>query len=421
MENLRQALVPRMAQEPGVQVSRLDTYNGSRDVIKLQTWLFAAGDTVFVPLRDAVGVTATRDTAVRAAAEAKAVRVAATYLRGSALVWWIALSRAGDDPAVWDTFVRELEDQFTPPNAARAAYNDLAALVQKHSVARYIDEFQMCILRIPRITEDEKLDRFVRGLKKPPRVEVLKSGATTVADAMRIALSVDSAYADAPRGACARDDGPVPMELGAVGFSTAQGGGTDNARKVKCWRCGKAGHRKADSVDAGRRITALFSSPCSVMVTLDGSVEARALADSGANACFVRRDVADAMHAARAGEESACSDPGFSIQLADESKTHATGMLRAHVEVGEVPLFGIARTLLTAHFLGLEKLSYDVVLGKPWLEAGLPKPVAEGEEQAAESLALDGAQAASTHELMHTPRDLSCEACVTGVARVLRK
>lgn len=94
----------------------------------------------------------------------------------------------------------------------------------------------------------------------------------------------------------------------------------------------------------------------------------------------MRRDVADALHAARAGEKRTCSDPGFSIQLADESKMHATGMLRAQVEVEEVPLFGIARTLLTALFLVLEKLSYDVVLGKPWLEAVLPKPVAEGEE-----------------------------------------
>lgn len=49
------------------------------------------------------------------------------------------------------------------------------------------------ISTIPDVTEGEKLDKFVDGLKHDVRLEVLKSTVQTFEEAVRVALRIDSA------------------------------------------------------------------------------------------------------------------------------------------------------------------------------------------------------------------------------------
>ncbi|KAA8493470.1 hypothetical protein FVE85_4607 [Porphyridium purpureum] len=246
MENLRQTLAPRAGGplEPEVRVSRLDSFDGTRDVVVLQTWPFTAREVILVPLRDAAGLSARAgpgDAQVFAQVERKAIRVAATYFRGSALIWWIGVVSANSPPDTWDVFQREVELQFAPPNAVRQARDELAALTQTGEVSEYCDRFNHIVLRVPGITQDEMPDRFVRGLKRAHRIEVLKACVDNVSDAMRVALSVESALSIYPgvyvetRGRqvtpFGHGQGPVPMELGLARAGPAGAGRGLVARK----------------------------------------------------------------------------------------------------------------------------------------------------------------------------------------------
>ena len=60
-------------------------------------------------------------------------------------------------------FKEELIEQFTPVNKGKVARDQLACTKQEESepVRKYVQRMRE-ILKIPGITEDEKLDRFVR-------------------------------------------------------------------------------------------------------------------------------------------------------------------------------------------------------------------------------------------------------------------
>ena len=119
----------------------------------------------------------------------------------------------------------------------------------------YVTEFRNIALTIPGITEEEQLDRFCEGLQPQIKLEVLKSNATTLSDAVRVALNVDSELDGMRAGASFRngwqssvveETSPSPMEIGNVQSSRTyprnqrRGGGTEKA---------SAGHRQKDLLD----------------------------------------------------------------------------------------------------------------------------------------------------------------------------
>ena len=66
-------------------------------------------------------------------------------------------------------------------------HDKLADLKQTKSVREYTTKFRSVVLEIPRITEDEKLDRFIRGLQDKERIEVEMRELKTLEGAIRIA------------------------------------------------------------------------------------------------------------------------------------------------------------------------------------------------------------------------------------------
>ena len=104
----------------------------------------------------------------------------------------------------------------------------------------YLTEFRNLTLAITEMNEEEKVDRFVQGLKPQVRLEVLKSNARTMNDASRIALNVDSALFNAGMfrfQGYMQDPAPTPMEIG--NFEQHE----KDRRNNTCFRCHKVGCR----------------------------------------------------------------------------------------------------------------------------------------------------------------------------------
>lgn len=86
-----------------------------------------------------------------------------------------------------------LLSEFVPEDHVRRARDQLRRLKQTTSKSKYIVEFLSCILTIKDVLAKERFDRFVQGLKKEVRREVLNSQTSKVEGAVGIELCVDSA------------------------------------------------------------------------------------------------------------------------------------------------------------------------------------------------------------------------------------
>jgi Retrotransposon gag protein/Zinc knuckle len=129
-------------------------------------------------------------------AEDQRPKLAATYLDDKAGTWWMHLvsqqPNNNADAITWQMFHDGLLTAFKPVNSKKIARNKLAGLKQTHSVQKYNDEFRTICRDIDDISEAEKLDRYMRGLKPSIRERVELSLPTTVNDAMSKAHTIDS-------------------------------------------------------------------------------------------------------------------------------------------------------------------------------------------------------------------------------------
>ena len=71
-----------------------------------------------------------------------------------------------------------LRDQFRPEDYGRCGRDELATMRQfgRESVADFVFGFRATCLKIPDLSEAEKLDRFVRALSQEIRLQVALRG-----------------------------------------------------------------------------------------------------------------------------------------------------------------------------------------------------------------------------------------------------
>ena len=132
---------------------------------------------------------------------------------------------------------------------------------QTGSAKAYADRFRSAILDVPGMTEDWRLDAFIRGLKPNVRRELERYPAVSLSEAIRVAERIDSIDFKFSRGAAGeyqpeaeqlwerqtakepQREGPVPMELGAL----RQGGqrGAAAQQPKRCFNCDQPGHFSA--------------------------------------------------------------------------------------------------------------------------------------------------------------------------------
>lgn len=84
-------------------------------------------------------------------------------------------------------------NEFIPKDHEQRARDRLRNLKQSGSVSKYLSEFRNITLSINDMTVGEKIDRFVSGLKREVKLEVLKMRSTTFEDTASIAIQIDSA------------------------------------------------------------------------------------------------------------------------------------------------------------------------------------------------------------------------------------
>ena len=126
-----------------------------------------------------------------------------------------------------ESFQEVVRNEFQLVNSKRQARDKLRNLQQRKSVSGYLNVFRNTVICIPGMTDDEKLDRFVHGLKRGINVEFSKSNPLTFEAAAQIALNIESAIYGARQESQPWNKGPgrqvnggqqanqpVPMEIG---------------------------------------------------------------------------------------------------------------------------------------------------------------------------------------------------------------
>jgi hypothetical protein len=186
----------------------------------------------------------------------QAVTYAASLFEKDAAMWWRLQSESKDSfetlSSDWGMFKTSLELAFQQINPTKRARDQLASLKQRTSVRAYVGEFRRILLEIGDMSESEKLDRFVRGLKQDVRKEVELREPTSFDEAARKADRYDSISF----GLYRRDAGftrvapvrstPEPMEICQI--REARPKLTDELRQQlrragKCFFCRKQGHK----------------------------------------------------------------------------------------------------------------------------------------------------------------------------------
>lgn len=248
-----------------LRVESPPTFHGNRTGPKVGLWLFHLRQ-YFETLNMQENVT---------------VAYAATLLRENAMVWWRSHVEQADRKLVeristWQAFCAAIQAEFQPINTVKIARDRLAELRQRNSVQAYAYEFRNIVADIPGMTEDEKVDKFVRGLKDRTRQEVDIRDPRTLDEAVRIADRYDSisfqAHKKATSKAVVQRTGPTPMELDAVRMQeyqranlntetsvnrprnriarstdasfSARNSNDENGSRNSCFKCGRVGHFK---------------------------------------------------------------------------------------------------------------------------------------------------------------------------------
>lgn len=166
------------------------------------------------------------------------VRFAGQTLEDDAATWYRYVrskeTRAEDQVHTWEQFKEGLRLNFQPLNSTRKARDKLATAAQRNrdTVAAYTAYMRSLFMEIPGISEDEKLDRYVRGLQPHLRKEVEVKEPVDFEAAANLAEAFDSAWRQIgyrpslsrfePRSRGSRN-GPQPMELGSTDLRRGQG------------------------------------------------------------------------------------------------------------------------------------------------------------------------------------------------------
>jgi|JI7StandDraft_1071085.scaffolds.fasta_scaffold120524_2 hypothetical protein len=152
---------------------------------------------------------------------------AGTALTGNAKTWYRSMRMEGS-VKTWAEFQTSLKAHFYPVDPIKHARDQLHPLQQTGSVRDYTATFRQLTAIIGTMAEDEKLDRYVRGLKTRTRREVELKEPDSFDEACRLAEMIDISNERVfggsnlnrstflPRVQPRRHNGPEPMDINAL-------------------------------------------------------------------------------------------------------------------------------------------------------------------------------------------------------------
>ena len=125
-------------------------YNGDRDRFKIDNWISSVEDYQ----------------SFRGWDDEKTFRFAKTLLVDMAAIWLRNINDLSDHKiSTWVSLKSSIVQQFRPTNTIIQLREQLHSLTQKTTISEYIKEFLTIRLGIPRMSDDEAVDKFTRGLK----------------------------------------------------------------------------------------------------------------------------------------------------------------------------------------------------------------------------------------------------------------
>jgi hypothetical protein len=181
--------------------------------------------------------------------------VASTFLEGTALDWFISVATTID---TFTTFSINIMSHFSPLEPLLNARAKLRDCAQVSTVEAYITVFRSIALLVTDLSPAEKLDKFLFGLKKTVRTEVIIRGASTFEAAADIAARYEAAstMANAPSPSYSSSTTTTqpprpPARLAAITSTTPRVPLTpalrsELAAKGACFYCRQTGHAIAD-------------------------------------------------------------------------------------------------------------------------------------------------------------------------------
>lgn len=194
----------------GFKTPSLDSFTGLKGE-DLEAWLFQAKEQF-----DLLGITD----------DYTKILIAGQVFKKHAKTWYMSVRgpHVPDEEKIidWDHFVDALRKHFSPVAASKIARDELAAIKQFSSVRDYTAKFRQLCSIIQQISDDEKLDRYVRGLKYKIQKEVNLRSPTTFLEATQLAekldISFDRVYhmADERHKPYERSSRPTPMDIDAM-------------------------------------------------------------------------------------------------------------------------------------------------------------------------------------------------------------
>lgn len=172
---------------------------------------------------------------------AERVAMAAAQLRGSALDWWHALSPEQKQPLreSFADFEQALRKRFQPVDSAKTARLALDQLTQgaKQSVHDYTAHFRRLLTAVPSMSADDRVHRYVQGLRPAVRSLLLLQDVKTLDEAIASAARIGSLSQYASQASLstgASTAGPMDLsstvmrDLCALTGTGTSGGGEDD-------------------------------------------------------------------------------------------------------------------------------------------------------------------------------------------------
>lgn len=192
------------------------------------------------------------------ATENDSLPLAISYLAGAAHEWWIVFRESDEGKQVqsWSNLRKALISRFDTLNKEKVARDKLARWRQVKDVPTFNDDFQKILLDIPKISKEEQVDRYTRGLKSYIWKELCTKDYKELSEAMRDAERVEAAHRRVgtrigtqtyePRNNT-NDSRPVPMEIGNIQLRKLSPAERDECmKKGLCLRCRQKGHLAKD-------------------------------------------------------------------------------------------------------------------------------------------------------------------------------
>ncbi|KAK3019180.1 hypothetical protein RJ639_004729 [Escallonia herrerae] len=97
--------------------------------------------------------------------EEENVQTVVMYLTDIVALWWMRHYTDGCNVKTWETFKHELKRQFYPESVEDMTMINLRRLRQKGSIHEYVKEYSALMLKIPELSERQRLCFFIDGLQ----------------------------------------------------------------------------------------------------------------------------------------------------------------------------------------------------------------------------------------------------------------